>query len=113
MLPQANATLTALGGEEWTADYDRDEADVNKWSGVLDAYFQVKRRRVPTAGGLDVLVERILIIPEGEVAASAAAGDVVSFEFAGTPETGKVREVERRVLSGHPLQTTRLILEDA
>lgn len=112
-LPQANATLTSVSGTDFLEDYDRAEADAQRWQGRADAYYQEKRRWVGGAGGQDHVLSRSLIVDESVAGAVRfAVGDVLGFEFGGAALTGKVDDVERRTLPGHPLQTTKLTLRE-
>lgn len=115
-LPQVNARLESVAGVAFLEDYDRPEVDEARWAEAepgLNAYYQEKRRWQSGAAGQDHVLSRSLIVPERIAAAARfAAGDVVGFTFEGAALTGKVSDVERRTLPGHPLQSTRLTLAE-
>ena len=113
MIPFANATLIEVREVTYTADFDRDAdaAGVSKWSGEQPAYYRTTAERFTTGQGSDVLVARELYLDSHEAAEVIEEGDTLSFDWAGTPMTGMARAVARRLLPGHPLQTTRIELE--
>jgi hypothetical protein len=111
MIPQSNATLTLVTGGGGSEDWDVSPGAVSTlWDEPVSAYYRSARER--TFGATDdVIVRRTLIVPSG--LRTWSEGETVTFTTGGTERTGKIQAVEEFSLPGHPLQTTRLTLEDA
>lgn len=114
MLPFSNATLTAVGSAEFTAEGARDEEDAPRWAGALPAYYQERRSRDRQGDDQNVRVRRSLIVDaaDDDTIGGFEEGDTVAFTFADTALVGTVGAVEKRRLDGHPLQTTRVTLRE-
>jgi hypothetical protein len=110
-LPQTNATLTRVTGGGGSEDWDQSAgAGAELWAGSSPAYFRSVRER--TFGSTDdVLIRRTLIVETG--LRTWAEGETVTFKVGGIEKTGKVQAIEEHALDAHPLQTTRLTLEES
>lgn len=115
MLPQSNATITAIraptSGEAF--DGPQGPGDV-KWQGSAPAYLREARDRERTAGGEDRVLRREVIVARGTPPVQAISGDWITvLDDEGAELQARVKTAERRRLAGIPdgLQTTRLTLE--
>lgn len=111
MIPQVNATVTKVTGGAVSEDWDTAAGTgPTVWTGSADAYYQEKRERV-TGDRADLILRRNLIVDTGFRVWTE--GEVVTFSTELGEQTGRVKVIEARALSGNPLATTRLTLEDA
>lgn len=113
MLPQTNATLTAISTPGFSADGDQPAtAGTNVWSGVADAYLDEGYITSTAAGRRDLFQQDRLIIPGDLVPhVDVAAGQTVTFAYAGKQQTRVVAAVTARLMAGM-LPTVRLDLQD-
>lgn len=115
MLPQSNATLSAVANKVPTEAWRASEVAANTavWSGAVPAYYQEKRQRMEGTAQ-DLMVLRSLIVEEGRPAVAFEPEQVVTFDRGSGNEDGEIQHVERRTLAGMgPVQTTRLTLKAA
>ena len=111
MIPQVNATVTKVTGGAASEDWDTPAGvGATVWTGSADAYYSEKRERV-TGQQADLVLRRSLIVDTDFRVWSE--GEIVTFETEQGAQTGKVKVIEARALSGNPLSTTRLTLADA
>lgn len=116
MIAQANATITAVAGGGASEDFRNDAgASPTKWEGEAGAYYTERRTQRQTAEGLDVVIERRLIVETRNPSVVYAEGDDVVW----TPEgeaarTDEIREIIRRRFApaaAYGVETTVLVLE--
>lgn len=115
-LPQTNARLTNVDASSTGEGFEGPEArGPNKWAGLASAYLRERRDRVRAGEGEDRVLDRLLIVENGEPELDWQSGDFVDFEHAGVALTGRVKLVERRDVDDPDIppefQTTRLTLE--
>lgn len=114
MLPQRNATLTAVNSATGGEAFDGPPAaGAAKWAGQAGCYYRERRDRRRTAEGEDRIVSHELIVETQNPPIAWKSGDRVAFAFGAESLTGTVRLVERRRLPQvpGPIETTRLTLE--
>lgn len=89
MLPQVNATLTAVSRGGYTEDYSRpaDDPEPRVWQGTVDAYVQRKvRSGMNDQGGLQRALD-VTIIIDDSIPVVPQAGDVLTYIFSSTQAT--------------------------
>lgn len=95
--PQTNATLTAVytaGGETDDPSAPTDAPGAAKWTGSAGCYMRERRRRADTQSGVDMIVERTLIVDGSDPAGVAyAAGDVLAVTYRGQQITVEAADV--------------------
>lgn len=112
MLPQTNATLTAVTGAGGSEDYDTAATTgAVKWEGRATAYFSERRARVEDGDSTSIVVTRSLVVA-ASLPVEWAQGDTLTFTYRGTATSGQVRAIERHEVPGVALATVRLTLED-
>jgi hypothetical protein len=113
-LPQANARLTAISGQGFSADGDLTAtAGTPKWQGSSDCYVIEDEVTSTAAGRLDLYSKDAIIIP-GDLrpAVDIEPGDAVTYQYAGATTTRTVRNIRARIMPGVNA-TVKLDLADA
>lgn len=111
MLPQTNATLTAVHAAGASEDFDQAAgAGAEKWTGRVGVYLRQRDERVPTGQTSSVVISRALIVP-ASLRVDWTEGDALTLETTAGDQTATVRGVEP---FPHPTAVgeTRLVLED-
>ena len=112
MLPQTNATLTAVTGPGSAEDYDRPATDGPvKWAGSERVYLLEQTSREDGQSATTVVETRTLIVSDA-LGVAWSEGDTVTVARVGEPPvTVPVRAVAPRRVPGLP-GTVALTLED-
>lgn len=113
-LPQVNARITKVEVPGSTDEWRDDEAEdaTGAWEGELDAYFVTSLNRFQGGGDSTVFVNRSLIVSSRDPRVAWRSEMLVTFEFEGVAEVGKVLDVQRRSLRlAGMAETTKIILE--
>jgi hypothetical protein len=110
-LPYVNGTLTSVGGDDISADYDTPgSVGTPKWTGSAGIFVSEDLLEADSAGRVDLVVSTRLEIP-ASVGGRIEQGDQLSYTYDGAPFVRRANSITRTGSALHG--RVRVILQNA